>query len=187
MARNKNKTLPDIVYIPEGAVAVPLTQGFFTIIDKDDFEKVSQFNWQVGIRPNGRKYARKSPRTPGEEKLHRFIMNPPRNKEIDHINCDTLDNRKCNLRICDRAENRKNTVKQKGNFSSKYKGVHWIAKRNRWMSQIVVNKKKITIGDFSTDIEGAYAYDRAALKYHGEFARTNAMLGLLPQPPREPK
>lgn len=107
--------------------------------------------------------------------LHRLIMNFPKNREIDHINGNGLDNRKSNLRICTRFENGKNRKKSSLNTSGFY-GVHLSKdgkRKKRWTSMIRVGGKKKYIGRFFTKTEAAIAYDEQAKKYHGAFATLN--------------
>ena len=107
--------------------------------------------------------------------MHRFIMGVEDSKvHIDHINHDTLDNRKSNLRLCTHAENGRNRKIQKGG-SSKYKGV--CKRRNNMVkafeASIKFNYKRIHLGTFATELEAAIAYNKAALHYFGEFALLN--------------
>jgi len=148
---------------------IPLSQGKFAIVDADDFEKLSQLKWHYS---NG--YAVKH----GKPKIimHRIVCNTPDGMHTDHINGNRLDNRKCNLRVCTKNENAKNTSKRK-NSTSKYKGVSWETRTKRWFCQIEVNKKSFFLGRFSSEEAAAEAYNEAALIHHGEFARLNQTLG----------
>lgn len=103
--------------------------------------------------------------------LHRVIMNAPPGVQVDHINGDTLDNRRCNLRLCTHKENGHNRKLQGG--TSKFKGVTWHKRDRKWQAGIRHNGKQIHLGYFNDDVEAARAYDRAARKYFGEFARVN--------------
>jgi AP2 domain-containing protein/HNH endonuclease len=104
--------------------------------------------------------------------LHRLIMNAPADKEVDHINGDTLDNRRCNLRICSHKENLRNQKLPK-NSKSGYKGVTWYKRIKKWRSHIRLNKKQIHLGYFDDIKLAANAYNEAAIKYFGEFAKLN--------------
>lgn len=106
------------------------------------------------------------------KKLHRLIMNAPKGMSIDHINGDKSDNRKSNLRICTNSENLRNRGSQSNNTSG-YKGVSWSKELKKWRTQICINKKHIHVGLFKDKIEAAKAYNEAAIKYHGEFAKLN--------------
>lgn len=92
--------------------------------------------------------------------------------QTDHINGNTLDNRKENLRICSIAENGRNRKIQKNNTSG-YSGVSYMKGVCKWQATICVNKNKIYLGVFETAEESARAYDSAAKEYFGEFARLN--------------
>jgi hypothetical protein len=113
-------------------------------------------------------------RTPRPERktisLHRFIVNCPAGKCVDHINGNLLDNRRENLRICTQAENRYNSQKSKSNTSG-YKGVSWSNSVKKWRSQIRRNKKNLHLGYYDTPEEAYATYCIASKKYHGEFGR----------------
>jgi hypothetical protein len=99
-------------------------------------------------------------------------MNTPEGMDTDHKNRDTLDNRKSNLRICSHQLNHGNRTKQSNN-SSGYKGVLWHKQRSKWWARIQIKGKQISLGCYRDKDDAARAYDYAALKYFGEFARFN--------------
>jgi len=105
--------------------------------------------------------------------MHREVLKVPDNMLVDHINHKGLDNRKANLREATHSENRYNRAKPSNPAQSKYKGVYWRKRNRKWQAQINFNKKRIYLGTFSDEIEAAKAYDRAARKYHGQFAYLN--------------
>lgn len=107
-------------------------------------------------------------------KMHRMIMNASKGFVVDHINHNGLDNRKANLRLVTNAQNSYNRpcFKKKGS-PSQYKGVYWSKRDNKWQVQISCKGKVKTIGQFKDEIQAAKAYDKAAKKYHGEFAYLN--------------
>jgi len=92
----------------------------------------------------------------------------------DHINGNGLDNRRENLRLCTRSENRRNSQKQSG-CSSGFKGVlkHKDGRKTPWVATICLkgNKKRSRV--FKTEIEAAQWYDEMAKEHHGEFAKLN--------------
>jgi hypothetical protein len=143
------------------------------LVDDEDFERVSKYKWSVNIK-RGKKYAQAH--VEGETiELHRLIMRLTRGdgKEVDHINVDGgLDCRKINLRLATRSQNAANRPKNRGTYSSIYKGVYEKT-RTRWIAHIKVMGKTIWLGSYKTEEEAARAYDRAAIKYFGEFAYTN--------------
>jgi hypothetical protein len=97
-------------------------------------------------------------------------MGNPSEKVVDHINCNTLDNRRENLRLCNQSENIRNARK---NFQGKnpYKGVSLYKPTNRWRARIQVNDKTIYLGYYDTPEKAYEAYVAASKKYHGEFGR----------------
>lgn len=104
--------------------------------------------------------------------LHRFIMNPPDDMVIDHINRDRLDNRRHNLRICTIEQNNKNCSKRSNNTSGII-GVNWEKRRNKWRAEISINGKNKFLGYYTTLEEAAEARRQAEIEYYGEFAPNN--------------
>jgi hypothetical protein len=91
---------------------------------------------------------------------------------VDHINGNRLDNRRANLRICTHKENSRNRTKSVGK-TSKHKGVHYEADRKRWRASIRYDGKLICLGRYKSEEAASTAYDNAATKYFGKFAKTN--------------
>ncbi len=154
-----------------------LTQGKYALVDDDDFERVNRWKWCASKTNQGHIAMRKHCFEKNKWvtlKMHRFIMNPPRNLQIDHKNHEKLDNRKCNLRICTATQNAANQ-KPRAGYSSKYKGVRWREDEKVWVSEIKINRKRIYIGRFKKQLLAAIAYDAKAKELFGEFAYTNAM------------
>jgi hypothetical protein len=99
-------------------------------------------------------------------------MNVSAGVQVDHINRDTLDNRRKNLRIASRLQSNANRGSHQGG-TSKFKGVSWYKRSQRWAAQIQVDGKKIHLGRFGNECVAAIAYNKAALKYHCKFAVLN--------------
>jgi hypothetical protein len=157
-----------------------LGEGEWTILDQQDYYRFGGFKWSfMGNR--GKVYAVRSTRIKKDKikilPLHREIMKPRKGFVVDHKNCDSLDNRRANLRLATRAQNSYNRRKIK-NATSKYIGVSFDKQKKKWQVQIRRKEKNIWLGRFKSEIEAARAYDEAAKKYHGEFARLN-----FPPPP----
>lgn len=145
---------------------IPLTKGYVTIVDDEDYERLSQRNWHVTITQQCIPYAvRKNSRREGQRRnipMHREIMDAPQGMDVDHINRDSLDNRKCNLRIVDRRTNLMNTGVRKVNTSG-YKGVSHHA--GRWRARIRAGEgRRLSLGYYDTPEDAARAYDNAARK-----------------------
>jgi hypothetical protein len=149
--------------------------GRFTIVEPRDYYLIRRFKWFV--HGNGSNlYAARSALTDDLRSriiyLHRQLMSPPAGLVVDHRNCDSLDNRRANLRVVTQAVNMRNRRKRK-NTSSRYIGVHFDKQRNKWSVHIRYNGRKIWLGRFDDESEAARAYDAAAKKYFGEIVRLN--------------
>jgi hypothetical protein len=100
--------------------------------------------------------------------MHRLILNATNGQEVDHVNGDGLDNRRCNIRLCTPSQNQANRGKDKRNTSGR-KGVTWNKCANKWQAQTSVNGKRKYIGIFS-DVEKAHkAYNKFRISIFGEF------------------
>jgi hypothetical protein len=99
-------------------------------------------------------------------------MDAPKGLLVDHRNLNGLDNRRSNLRLATHGENNQNKRKRKG-ASSRYIGVSFEKRIKKWSARIMYKGKAIWLGNFKNEIDAALAYDKAARKYYGEFARLN--------------
>lgn len=153
---------------------IPLTQGKVALVDVEDYEYLNQWKWYAWRRKNIYYAVRNMKKDEKRTSLyvHQEILKPLKGMQIDHINGDELDNRRDNLRFCDKSQNGMNRGKQKNNKSG-YKGVSWDNRDKIWRAQIKINREKVYLGNFLTKEEAALAYNEGAIKYHGEFARLN--------------
>jgi hypothetical protein len=149
--------------------------GHFTIVEPRDYYSLRRFKWFV--HGNGSNlYAARSALTDDLRSriiyMHRQLMSPPAGLVVDHRNCDSLDNRRANLRVVTQAVNMRNRRKRK-NASSHYIGIWFDNKRNKWTAQIRYNGHKLWLGRFDSELDAARAYDVAAIKYFGASVRLN--------------
>jgi len=160
---------------------IKLTGGYVALVDDDDFDYLNQWSWRIK-KARHTVYARRSVYL-GNYKtediaMHRAIMNPPDNMQIDHIDHNGLNNQKNNLRICTPSENKRN-ARFRVPCSSIYKGV--CRHVDRWdggecvsyYCGISVDHQSIFLGSFKNEVDAAVAYDLAAIKYHKDFAYLN--------------
>lgn len=152
---------------------IELTRGLVAIVDDEDFEALAQWRWCALTSGYANRKARMAEGNVGKSILmHRVIMNAKKDEHVDHINGIVTDNRKCNLRICNRFQNQSNRGKNKNNTTG-FKGVCFENRSKKFLATISSNGKCKRLGLFNTAEEAHAAYCEAASKFHGEFAKFN--------------
>jgi hypothetical protein len=152
---------------------IQLTKGYVAQVDDEDYEWLSQYKWQANDYHKNHVIA-KGQINGRYTQMHRLILGLTDPTIIcDHIDNNSLNNQRSNLRPATRHQNTMNSRKLQGNTTSKYKGVSFHARPRRWVAAIIPNGKKIQIGTYLTEIEAAIAYNKAAIKYFGEYAWLN--------------
>lgn len=153
-----------------GTGLIPLLHGKCAIVDEDFLEIIHEHNWYCSswgyaVRFVGRKCTF----------MHRCIIDVPDGYEVDHINRNKLDNRRCNLRICTKVQNQGNRPKPtcKKTPSSKFKGVHFSKRDGRFVAQSGSKSNPRNLGFFKIEEDAARCYDEWAREFYGEFALLN--------------
>jgi hypothetical protein len=144
----------------------------FALVDEDDFEKVNKYKWHLGNGYAQGKIGNKN------ILLHHFVFKKPDGKNvIDHSNEDKCNDQKLNLREVSKSMNEHNKGKNTDiETSSKYKGVSWDKKQNKWKVNCCFNKKTVNLGVFETEKEGAKIYDIYTFKVVGKNANNNNLV-----------
>lgn len=158
---------------------IKLSKGMVALVDDEDYEYLNQFKWYLTHSHYKHYYAIRSVCVNKKYKsirMHRDIMMPNHNQEIDHIDHNGLNNQKLNLRICSRAENSRNRTPI---GESKYLGVSYVYSKYKdkiyssIRAYITIKDKYIHLGCFKNEIDAAKCYDHRAKIEFGEFANLN--------------
>lgn len=154
------------------AVEIPLRGlGGVAIIDDQDADLILPLNWYA-VKSKCLIYARRNSAAPGREtiRMHRFILNAQKGELVDHVDGDTLNNRRSNLRICSLSQSNMNRC---GHGRSGYKGIIIDDRRQIFRARIKSNGAVFHGRRRKTAEEAARDYDELARNYHGEFAFLN--------------
>lgn len=139
--------------------AIPLTRGQITIIDKDIYDIIKQYNWHAS---GAKKYYAKRQKTLLHHEVLRIIgIEIPKKHVVDHINGKTLDNRRINLRCVTQKQNSRNSKNIKND-----RGVSIIKNKGKtkWQASITIDNETIYLGIYRKKKKAALAWDKAALQ-----------------------
>lgn len=148
-----------------------LTKGNVAIVDDEDYDEISKYKW----RTQGDSYAARDEWEFGVRKqiyMHREVMEAKDKEVVDHINHNTLDNRRENLRVCAQVLNMANARIRSDNTSG-YKGVTWYKRDKKWKAQLQYKGKNINLGTFESRHDAAKMYNFWAYDLFGEYALLN--------------
>ena len=164
-------------------ISTPNHLNTFTLVDDADYEWLNQWKWCALKGANGLYVVRgvylgggRKNRKYKTIRMQRLILNVNSGMVVDHINGDTLNNQRDNLRICTQRENSYNTKRPSDNTSG-FKGVSWSKSRGKWEARIKANGKHKFLGYFDNKKEAAKTYDCSAKELFGEFAYLNFKKG----------
>lgn len=150
---------------------INLTQGKTALVDDEDYEYLNQFKWYAQKHGRGFRVVRTASLKEGKNKktlfMHKEILSYSGELDIDHIDCNSLNNQKNNLRLCTHLENCANVLGR--NKQTKYKGITWAKKRKRWSVQIGHNKKRYWLGYFVNEIDAAKKYNEKAISFNSYY------------------
>ncbi len=149
-----------------GARWIPTTKGKWTLVDEDVYPSVLHLRWSLSGGERAYACSRIGKRF---VRLHHLVIGePPTGMQVDHINGNKLDNRRCNLRF---ATNSQNCQNKPPGMGRQWKGLQKY--KCGWMARIRTPAGRICLGTFKTEIDAARAYNEAAKRLHGEFAWLN--------------
>jgi hypothetical protein len=155
---------------------VTLTNGQVALLDDGDYDLVKNLTW-VAHKPKRSHTTYAKAQFVRNSHIYRFLMHvliarPQKGEKVDHADGNGLNNQRYNLRPCTHQENLRN--RRISIHSSAYKGVCWHKERNKWRASITVDRGiHKFLGNFTSEVEAALAYNDAAMKYFGQYARLN--------------
>jgi hypothetical protein len=167
------------IFIPIGpSIAyVPLTKGQWALIDRDDAERVGQYNWAISsIKNSSSFYARRwVPVGLNTEQfpryLHEFILGKITGLTVDHKRPETeRDCRKCNLRHANWSQQMRNRGRMR-RAKNAHKGISFRPELGKYRVRVTADRGRIQVGHFDSESLAIEARDAALLAEHGEFSR----------------
>lgn len=156
---------------------IPLTNGGYALVDDEDYERVvAAGHWFAWTNTNGMRYAARSFGRANRIDMHRYILGLRRGDgRVDHLNGNTLDNQRWNLRRATASQNARNIPGAQKNSQSGVRGVS-PGQDGKWEVRLGLNGKRLFIGYFDTIDEARAARAAAERKHWSEADRTRARL-----------
>jgi hypothetical protein len=152
-------------------ICVILTKGLHALVDSDDAWVLDGPKWVAS--KSGKRFYVVRKRNGKREYLHRLLCNNPAGMTVDHIDGDTMNNYRSNLRVCSQQENAWNSSKR--SEINPYKGLIWTPHISKWSARIMKDGKPYHLGVFVSPEDAAIAYNNAAVTLFGEFAKVNVI------------
>ena len=155
---------------------IKLTRGKYAIVDVEDFEQLNKYKWHCTHYSYAKRAVSKrfdKGRRQVEVYIHKLVCPAPKGMIVDHINRNSLDNRKVNLRAATQKQNVWNRKFIRKTGKTSYNGIRWDESREKWQVRLTINGRRKSFGYYADEIEAAKAYDRVAKKYRGEYAFLN--------------
>ncbi len=154
---------------------INITRGMTALVDSGDLQKVSAWSWSAMKTRRKDKFYAVATVNNKFAYMHHLILGST--NQVDHKNGNGLDNRRENLRFATPSQNQMNRNKTLRKCTSAHKGVAFREKGRvkHWYAYITVSKKQMSLGYFASEIQAAHAYNEAATKYFGEFAKLNIL------------
>lgn len=149
---------------------ISLGAGTVALVDEADYDRLNHFSWHRNVRRKNCIYAQRQVIVDGHRsvvQMHREIIGAMKGDIVDHINGNTLDNRRSNLRLVSYRENAFNRRPRKDSIL----GVRGVRQRDsgKFSAYIFDGKKRIQLGEYLSLEEAVSARHNAARKLHGEF------------------
>ena len=161
---------------------IPLSKGYYSKVDDDMYDYLMQWSWYAKLSRTSNSYyaTRNGGKADGDRRyktipMASVIMDGDTGSRVDHIDRDSLNNQRYNLRFVTRSQNGFNRSIA-SNSTSGYKGVIFCKSRNKWRPKITFQGKRYYCGRYSCKHDAARAWNLMSKKYHGEFGYQNIII-----------